>query len=247
MAKQETGLDAASIGFDIRLYGQILGDGVERIGIGHEMHRDEMARPCFEIVETAKSANWQKQVAGHVIDTARHVARLHDRRRSFDPLGEGRLAPRRAWDIHPVAASILSHYRRLPAFDGSHRIDGAVGRVVRLDEAPGIVSCTVAYGDGVIRLVEADLEGGGRIWLKDDRLHVRVPGCYPETVANALRGRRAERIATQFSRDPRGSSTRITKVERCDDHLQVMLADRLVPWDRRAKGAETWRTRRLAA
>lgn len=242
------GLDAETVGYDIRLIGSTMTDGIARICIGYAMHRDDMARPCFEIVEPAEDPEWRATAAGHVAAIAMHVGRLEARRSSYDPEGVGRPAGRRHWDIHPVTASILSLYRRLPRLDGRHRLDGTVGRLVQLGSAPGVEGCLIAYGDGVIRMVEAVFTGGGRLRLDGDAMKLMIPGEYPITMESAMRRARPARIASELGHDPRTSAVRVKKVSRPPEGgLEITFSDILVPWDPRARGDEDWRRKRLAA
>lgn len=242
----EAGVAASAIRYEFRLDGPFLSDAVERVVIGYEMHRDDMARPCHDVV-AVKDGGWRGRVDGSIATIAHHVARLEARRASFDPDRNGTRTPRRAWDIHPIAASVLSLYPRMPALDGTHRIDGAVGRVVKLGPRPGIAECVIAYGDGVIRLVEAEFEGGARLTQHDDQTLLRLPGEYPDIMKAAFKGAKPARIAALLGSDPRSGGTRVRKVATVDGRVELTFADGLVPWDRRARGNEPWRRRRLAA
>jgi len=231
---------------DVRLTGCITHDAVDRMMIGRAMHPDEMGRPCFDIVEPRVETAWRSKTATMIRKHAATISRLEARRDAFDPDRTGARATKRMWDIHPVAASVLMQYARLPAFDGSHRLDGMVGRVIRLGSAPGIESAVIGYGDGVIRLTEVRFSDDATLRLDDDDLKLKLTGTYPDILVSAMKGARPEAIASMLGADPRTRRCKVKRVERMGDGtLELTFPDVLVPWDRRAKGGEPWRKRRL--
>lgn len=244
------GVPAAAVGLTLRIgahHGMETNDGaVEFFTIGADMHPDDRGRPTNEIFSTA-IPTWKDRVDRMVGATVSHAARLHLRRMSFDPDQEGRTAPRKAWDIHPITASLLAHYPRIPRFDGSHRLDGAVGRVVTMGNAPGVDDLTVAYGEGLVRLVEATI-GGTRLSMRKHRdlirIGMRVPGVFPNSVVAGMRGRAPGGIAEALGRDPRSALAPVRTVAVGEGHVLLMFDDRLVPWDRRHRGGESWRLAR---
>ena len=236
-----TGVDADRAAFDVRLYGRIADDRIERIGVGCEMHPDDMGRRPFEIVEPAKQADWRERIDTEIGDIADQVARLARRRDSFDADRHRRTPPRSAWDVHPVAASVLSLWRRLPAFDGTHRLDGAIGRHLELAPVAGIERAIVGYGDGVVRLVRAEFTTGARLETTDGIVTLAVPGRMPSAIRIGSRRCRHSDLARQLGLDPRTDRVRVSKVETTDDTTIFTFSDLLVPWDRRSRGGETWR------
>jgi hypothetical protein len=230
------------VDMDIRLHGHILDPRIERIAIGRPMHPDEMGRPCYDMVAPVTDTPWREELDRLVASHARKVARLHERRADIGADGHLR---RRAWDVHPVVSSLLSHYPRMPRFDGSHRLDGQWGRVVQLGSAPGIVEATIAYGDGVIRLVSATLEDGSTLTQEHDELAIVVRQRYPETMIQALARTHVANVCDLLSADPRAARHRTRSAEHARDGLRIVFRDVLVPWDRRAPGREPWRLSRL--
>lgn len=230
------------VGMDIRLHGRILDPRIERIAVGRRMHPDEMGRPCYDMVEPFADAPWREEVDRLVSMHVAQVGRLHERRSDIGADGHLR---RRAWDVHPVVSSLLSHYARLPRFDGSHRLDGQWGRVVQLGSAPGITEAVIAYGDGVIRLVEATLEDGSTLTQNDDELAIVIRQHYPETMIQALARTHVANVCDLLSADPRAARQRTQSAKHTQDGLRIVFRDVLVPWDRRSPGREPWRLSRL--
>lgn len=241
-----SGLREEQVALDVRLYGRIADDRIGRIGVGCDMDPDDMGRRPFEIVEPAEHADWRDRVAGEIGRIADRVARLEHRRDSFDADRLRLAPPRAAWDIHPVAASVLSLWRRLPAFDGTHRLDGAIGRYLELAPVPGIDYALAAYGDGVVRLVRAEFSSGAQIATTDGIVSLTVSGMLPTSLRLSAGRCRPRDIAEQLGLDPRTDRVRVKKVQVTEDTTIFTFSDILVPWDRRARGDEAWRRTRGA-
>lgn len=230
---------------DVRLHGNASDDRIARIGIGCAMHPDAGARTPFEIVEPPVDAAWAETCHQHIDALVRETACLDRRRGAFDPAGTGATPPRWAWDIHPTAASLLSLYRTLPTLDGSHRIDGEHGRIVELQDAPGVNSATIAYGDGIVRIVAARFPNGSTLTTESGWVRLRVEGTMPEVLASSLLRRPAGAIGAQLGHGAKAGLGRVMRVRRIADELEMTLSDTLVPWDQRRLGGEDWRSTRM--
>lgn len=243
------GLTEQQVGIDVRVYGRTVDDLIERIGVGCNLHQDARARSQFEMVDVKHDPNWMSICEQKIQDIIAEIGRLERRRDAFDPDRTWCTPPKWAWDIHPTAASILSLYRRLPRFDGTHRIDSEHGRLVNLGSAPGVKDALVAYGDGIIRIVSAEFPGGSSLVTRDDRIKVIISDMLPDVIENSLLRRPATVLGAQLANGKYAHLATITNIKRSQDpkdkQLEITLRDILIPWDARTRRGEDWRITRM--
>lgn len=235
------------VGFRVNYTHEFTSNKIKCIAISHRNHSDLAYRPHFEIVETVKTKSWQDDTEKYLREIAERLVRISKRRKTFMPQGEKDPLPKKAWDVDPATAAILKLCNRFPVLDGTHRISGDYGKVVNDLKPKGFEHASVAYGDGIIKLVSARFTSGDEIYLQDERIKIKIHGTFPETMITGLRNKKAGDVIEAFRIDKRSHDTRITKVENKGSFIILTLADRLFPLDAKCKGDESWRMKRLAA
>jgi hypothetical protein len=246
---EEMNATAEDVGFEFRYYHELTGHGnaLDRIAIGHRNHADLAFRPHFEIVFVNKSEDWKKSAETYLRNIANRLVRISNRRKHFDPHNGEAILPKKAWDVDPATATILKLCNKFPVLDGKHRISGDYGKVVSDLKPKGFKDAKIAYGDGLITLIEAEFNSGDKMYLQDDRICIEIKGQFPEAMILGVRNKKVGDVVEAFRIDRRASETKITKVRRKESGIVLTLADKLFPLDATCKGDEPWRQKKLAA